>query len=63
VGNINAAKVTALGLSPGRLYRQLKAMQQVQLPDGTVIRPQEVKCVLERVNVCMSGCEWVIVYE
>eukprot|EP00959_Pyramimonas_sp_CCMP1952_P185772 3884300-Pyramimonas_sp.AAC.2 len=41
-GHIDAEKCTALGLPPGRQYKDLKAGKSVTLPDGTVITPEEV---------------------
>ena len=41
-GKINAAKATALGLSPGPAYKALIEGQDVVLPDGSVIKAKDV---------------------
>jgi ribonuclease BN (tRNA processing enzyme) len=45
-GNIDRAKVTAMGLKPGPLYRELAEGRDLTLPNGTVIRASEVRSFL-----------------
>lgn len=41
-GTIDADKLTALGVPPSPLYKQLKAGSSLLLKDGTVVKPEDV---------------------